>query len=141
MWINYILLAIIGLAAGLAIAGGVFALITSIGVIPQIADVTHTASHVKSYEMAVLTGGVFGSIITTIPFSFSLPVWLMGIFGLFSGIFLGCLATALAEALNVTAIFSRRLNLHTGLPWIVLSMAAGKAIGSLVYFYRHYHSF
>ena len=141
MWTDYIILAVIGLSGGFAIAGGVFALITSIGVIPQIADVTHTASYVRTYEMSVLAGGVLGSIATTIPFSLSLPVWVMGIAGIFSGVFLGCLATALAEALNVTAIFTRRLNLHTGLPWIVLSMALGKTIGSLIYFYRHYHPF
>ena len=48
MWTDYIILAVIGLSGGFAIAGGVFALITSIGVIPQIADVTHTASYVRS---------------------------------------------------------------------------------------------
>ena len=123
----------------MAIAAGVFALITKIGIIPRLADFTHTTAHVTSYEMVVLCGALFGNILTTFPFSLSLPVWIMGIFGLFSGIFVGCLATALAEALNVTAVFTRRLRLHTGIAWIVLAMALGKVFGSLIYFIRGYN--
>lgn len=138
MWTN-LLLIIIGLSSGFAIAGGIFALITKIGVIPQMADVTHTAQYVTTYEMAVLGGGVTGTCLTVFPISLSLPVWVIGIFGISSGIFVGCLATALSEALNVTAIFTRRLRLHTGIACIVLSMAIGKVLGSLVYFYRSYY--
>lgn len=138
MWINNLLLIIIGIGSGMAIAAGVFALITKVGVIPQIADVTRTREHVTTYEMAVLAGAVFGNYATVFPVSLSLPTWIMGIFGIFSGIFTGCLATALAEALNVTAVFTRRLRLHTGIAWIVLSMALGKLFGSLIYFFRGY---
>lgn len=140
MWIENLLLAIIGICSGVAIAGGVFALITKVGVIPQIADVTKTKSHVTTYEMAVLAGALFGNFVTVFPISLSLPTWVMGIFGIFSGIFTGCLATALAEALNVTAVFTRRLRLHTGIAWIVLAMALGKVLGSLIYFLNGYHS-
>ena len=138
MWINNLLLIIIGLGGGMAIAGGTFALITKVGIIPQIADVTKTAKYVTTYEMSVLGGALVGNYVTIFPISLSLPVWTMCIFGIFSGIFVGCLATALAEALNVTAVFTRRLRLHTGIAWIVLSMALGKIFGSLVYFYRSY---
>lgn len=139
MWINNLLLIIIGIGSGMAIAAGVFALITKVGVIPQIADVSRTREHVTTYEMAVLAGAVLGNYVTVFPISLSLPTWIMGIFGIFSGIFTGCLATALAEALNVTAIFTRRLRLHTGIAWIVLSMALGKLFGSLIYFFRGYN--
>ena len=138
MWINNLLLIIIGLGSGMAIAGGTFALITKVGIIPQIADVTKTAKYVTTYEMAVLFGAITGNYATTFPISLSLPVWAIGILGTFSGIFIGCLATALAEALNVTAVFTRRLRLHTGIAWIVLSMALGKVFGSLIYFLRNY---
>lgn len=139
MWANNLLLIVIGIGSGMAIAAGVFALITKVGVIPQIADVTHTAAYVTTYEMAILAGALFGNYVTIFPISLSLPTWVMGIFGIFSGIFVGCLATALAESLNVTAIFTRRLRLHTGIAWIVLSMALGKIFGSLIYFFRGYN--
>ena len=138
MWIENLLLVFIGFGGGMAIAAGTFALITTIGVIPQITDVTKTAKYVTFYEMAVLGGAVVGNYLTTFPISLSLPSWILGIFGIFGGIFIGCLATALAEALNITAIFTRRLRLHTGIAWIILSMALGKVLGSLIYFLRSY---
>lgn len=139
MWINNLVLILIGLSGGMAIAGGTVALVTKIGVIPQIADVTKTIKYVTTYETAVLLGALVGNYTTIFPISLSLPIWTMGIFGVFSGIFIGCLATALAEALNVTAVFTRRLRLHTGIAWIILSMALGKVFGSLIYFFRMYY--
>ena len=139
MWIDNLLLVIIGLGSGVTVAGGVFALITTIDIVPRMADVTHTAKYVTSYEMAVLAGGVFGNHLSTFPISLSLPVWTVGLYGLCSGIFVGCLAVALAEALNVTAIFTRRLRLHKGIALIICSMAIGKTLGSLLYFYNEYY--
>ena len=142
MWTNTLLinifLVVIGLGSGTAIAAGVFALITKIGVIAQIAKKTKTTAYVTSYETAVLFGGVTGTLFTIFNFSLALPIAIILIGGLSYGIFLGCLATALAEALDVTAIFTRRLKLHKGLPFIVLSMALGKSLGSLLYYIRFY---
>ena len=60
-----------------------------------------------------------------------LPVQIHG-----TGIFVGCLAVALAEALNGTAIFARRAKLQMGLSFIVLSVAVGKVLASLLQFYN-----
>jgi stage V sporulation protein AB len=54
--------------------------------------------------------------------------------GLTQGIFVGCLAVSLAEALNGTAIFSRRVKLKYGLNFIILSVALGKMMASLIQF-------
>lgn len=134
-----VILSVLGLAGGFSIAGGIFAAITAIGAIPQISHVTSTQKYVKSYETAVILGGIAGNIITIFNVNPFLPVWFMTIFGLGSGIFVGCLATALAEALNVDTIFTRRLRLHTGIQWVILSLALGKAVGSLLYFFRGYY--
>lgn len=142
MWTNpiitNILLITIGLGSGASIAAGIFALITKIGVIPQIANRTKTTPYVRAYEMTILAGGITGTILTIFDFSFTLPIIVITFAGLCYGIFLGCLATALAESLNVTAIFTRRLKLHKGIPWIVLSMALGKTLGSLIYYIHFY---
>ena len=42
MWAREVLLAVIGLSAGLIVAGGLFAFIASLGVVSDIADRTHT---------------------------------------------------------------------------------------------------
>ena len=131
-------LAIIGIASGSAIAAGIFALIPKIGVVAQIANKTKTTAYITSYETAVLLGGITGTLFTIFHFSITLPSITILIAGLSYGIFLGCLATALGEALDVTAIFTRRLKLHKGIPFIVLSMALGKTLGSLIYYIRLY---
>ena len=54
--------------------------------------------------------------------------------GFFSGIFVGCLALAIAEMLNTIPIFSRRIGFRHGLGIAILFVALGKLAGSLLYF-------
>ncbi len=56
-------------------------------------------------------------------------------FGLFSGIFVGCMVMALAEILNVIPIFTRRIKVTSGLSFIIISIALGKIIGSWFQFF------
>ena len=51
------------------------------------------------------------------------------------GVFVGSLAVSLAEVINVVPIFMRRARLKQGLSFFLLALAAGKLIGSLVYFF------
>ena len=64
-------------------------------------------------------------------FSLRIPAGLAGfsIFNLFGGIFIGCLAGALAETLQVMPILSRRLGIRTWLPYVIAAAALGKALG------------
>ena len=59
---------------------------------------------------------------------------LIGGYALCTGIFVGVLAMALTEVLNVLPILLRRTRLTKGLPWLILAFALGKVVGSLVYF-------
>ena len=134
MWIRQIVLAAIGLSSGVLVAGGLFGFIVSLGVVSDFADRTHTANKIILYENAIMLGGTLGNImyIYQIPLG-RVPV-LLGIFGLFSGIFVGCWAMALAEILNVFPIFVRRMKIVKCLPYLILGTAIGKGIGSLIYF-------
>ena len=58
----------------------------------------------------------------------------LGIFGLCSGIFVGCLVMSLAETLKALPVISRRIRLAVGLQYVILSVALGKLFGCLVYF-------
>ena len=60
---------------------------------------------------------------------------IINIVGLFTGIFAGCLAGALAEVVNIIPIFSRRIKLRKGFPYMVKAAAVGKCIGCLIQFY------
>ena len=135
--IGKIILAITGIGAGFIISAGVFALITSTGIITRFADKTHTAKSIQLYETIVIAGGILWNIFWIMESHFKFtgqPAKIFqGIMGLCQGIFVGCLAVALAEALNGTA---RRAKLQMGLSFIVLSVAVGKVLASLLQFYN-----
>lgn len=118
------------------VAGGLFGFIVSLGVVSDFADRTRTADKVILYENMIMLGGTLGNLIYIyqIPIVFPGAVVLTSIFGLLAGIFTGCWAMALAEILNVFPIFVRRAKLVKCIPYLILSIALGKGIGSIIYF-------
>lgn len=130
MLIKYIILILIGLAGGLSIAGGTFAFIVMIGVLPRLAGKTHTAWASWQYENMVIAGGLIGNILYLFPMHVPVGYVGLGLFGVFTGIYVGCFAMALAEVLNIIPIFSRRIKLKAGLAIIISAIAIGKALGS-----------
>ena len=52
----------VGAAAGLVTATGLFALISSIGLINRYADVTDTKEHIMLYEEMIIIGAGLGNI-------------------------------------------------------------------------------
>ncbi len=135
MWAAEVLLAVIGLSAGLIVAGGLFAFIASLGVVSDIADRTHTGSRILLYEDTTILGGIIGNLIFIYRIDIPGGVLLQIVIGLFVGIFVGCWALSLAETLNVFPIFIRRVKLVRCVPYIILGIAIGKGIGSLIYFF------
>ena len=138
MWIRHLFLGFIGLAAGGAVAAGTFAFIIVIGVVPRMIAKCSLAKHTVLFENMIVLGGIMGnlvSVFTGIP----IPVghWILVLFGFCAGIFVGCIAVALAEILNTFPILFRRFQIKEGLPWVMLFMALGKSAGSLYYFLMH----
>lgn len=152
MWIRYILLAVMGFSFGSLAAAGVFTVLTAVGLVPRFGGKTHTNSHVFLYENMIIAGTIIGSF---------LSIWtqycmfgtalkqnamispqvfeiignvLMAVYGVFSGMFIGCLALAIAEMLDSIPILTRRVGFRHGLGIAVLSMAVGKICGSIAYF-------
>ena len=124
----------VGMTSGAIAAAGTFAFIVMIGIFTRLADRTHTSSYVSVYENAIVLGGTIGNIVLI--YNVNLPLSYVGlaVFGVFCGVFVGCLAVALAEVLKVFPVLSRRLALICGLPYIVLSIALGKGVGSFIQF-------
>lgn len=135
MWIRQIVLGVVGISCGFAVAGGMFAFLIALGVVSRFAGKTHTAKYILYYEDAAAIGGILGNLVSI--YEFPIPVGMVGVvsFGLFSGIFTGAWAMALTEIVDTVPIFSRRVRLKTGLPWLILSMAIGRMAGALVYAY------
>ena len=59
----------------------------------------------------------------------------LGIAGLFIGMFVGCLALAIAEMLDSIPIFARRTSFRHGLGTAVLAGAVGKLVGSFYFWH------
>mgnify|MGYP000568657776 FL=1 len=136
MWIRHIFLGLFGFAAGIAIAAGTFAFIIMIGIVPRIAARSKTAKHTLCYENAILLGGLSGDILSVF-LDLQIPGGrpLLILYGFCAGIFVGCVAVALAEILKALPIFFRRVHVKEGLPWLILFMAIGKMLGSYFYFF------
>lgn len=129
-----VFLALIGLASGIAVSAGIFAFIMSLGVIERMADVTHTAKYIRLYETIVFLGAVSGNIFYIYRLNIHMGVIACAVFALLSGTFTGMVAIAIAEILNSIPIMMRRINIHKGLGFIVLSIALGKMVGAFLQF-------
>ena len=135
-----IFLSVIAFLAGAGVSAGVFAFVLVIGVVPRILRC--------SIENVMICGVVAGNISSVLDTAYNLgfanmpkvPVSnicgniIIAIFGLCVGIFVGCIAVALAEILHTFPIIYKRMKLRAGLGIIVISMAIGKALGALYYF-------
>ena len=138
MWIKQIILGILGVSSGFAVAGGMFAFLIALGVVSRFAGKTHTAKYLLYYEDAAALGGILGNLFSI--YWFPVPVGMVGVasVGLFSGIFTGAWAMALTEIVDTVPIFSRRIRLKEGMPWLILSMALGRMAGALLYSYYRF---
>lgn len=138
--VQQILLGIIGLSSGVAVAGGLFSFIVELGVIADFADRTHTGDQILFYEDCVALGGMLGNLFfifrPALNAIIPLPAVLLAIFGLFAGIFTGCWAMALAEILNVFPVFMRRTRIVRYITVLVVCTALGKGLGAWLFFYR-----
>lgn len=159
-----IFMAVLGVGAGFGVSGGVFTTLIAIGLVPRFAGKTHTAKHIFLYEEMVAAGTLSGGLLTVFfPFIRPHEWWgsewtrngsfYQGLFegelypilgmlflllnGLFAGIFVGCLALAIAEMLDSIPIFARRFRFRHGLGIVILGMSLGKTLGSLFYFLKN----
>lgn len=149
------LVGMIGLGAGILVSAGVFTVLLSVGLVPRFAGKTHTGRKIFLYEEMVVLGtltGCFWSVYPEISQQGFRVVWewtgraggeglrenavgiLYILLGVFAGIFVGCLALAIAEMLDSIPILTRRIGYRHGLGMMVLAIALGKMTGSLLYF-------
>lgn len=137
MLIREIFLGIAGMAAGLAVSAGTFAFMIVIGVVPRMIGKCNRAAETLHFENAVIAGGILGNIFSVF-LNLRIPLGSLFLcaYGLSAGIFVGCIAVALAEILNTFPIMFRRTGLKEGLDCVMLMMALGKIAGSLYFFYR-----
>lgn len=134
MW-QQLFLAFLGLCSGMIIAGGVVGLMIGLSIIPRYAGITRTAAQISLYEDMTFLGITFGNLFCLFEPSLPLGTPFLILYGLFSGIFLGAWILALAEIADIFPIFCRRIKLTEGLSAIIISVAAGKSVGCLLFYF------
>lgn len=155
MFLKQVFMGICGLSFGFLASAGVFTVLVSVGLIPRFAGKMHVARKVFALEEAVVLGTLTGGFFSLFSDwgnlgAFVLDRQIFGantdniwkvagnvflvIFGIFAGMFVGCLALAIAEMLNSIPIFTRRIGFRHGLGVAIAAAACGKLIGSLIYF-------
>ncbi|WP_027964513.1 stage V sporulation protein AB [Halalkalibacillus halophilus] len=122
---------IVGLAAGLAVGSGFVAFLTVLGIIPRLMQLSKTKSYLRFYEWAIILGAWAGVFFSFNDFLIPTPYLIEIYIGLLHGIFVGMLAAALTEVLNVFPILTRRLRMEKYLYAFVLAIVLGKISGSL----------
>lgn len=130
-----VIVAISGLSAGLITAAGIFALITSIRIVNRFTIVTRTGKYTHLFENLVIVGVTVGNIMAVYDVVIPWGTIGVGLYGILSGMYVGCFAVALAETIQVIPILVRRGRLKEGMGIIIICMALGKAIGGLFYFF------
>lgn len=150
-WIKQFFLGLVSGSFGVLSAAGVFTVLVAVGLVPRFAGKTHTGRKVILYEEMVIFGtalGCFASVFEQLchvgEFALSqgipIGVWqgignlFLIMYGVFAGMFVGCLALAIAEMLDSIPILSRRIGFRHGMSLAIGAMAAGKICGSLFYF-------
>jgi stage V sporulation protein AB len=128
---NVLFVMFIGLASGLAVGSGFVAFLSVLGIIPRLMQLTKTMKKIRAYEWAVVLGVVSGAGATLWDPVFSFPSFLLIPIGLAEGIFVGMLAAALTEVLNVLPILAKRIGVDGQIVYILMAIVLGKILGSL----------
>ena len=118
--------------AGCATAAGYVAFITLLGVFQKLIEKYKASKYIKLLETVIITGVTSATLIDLFNIKLPFGIWGLVIFNLFGGVFVGCLAGALAETLNIFPILSRRFNIREWLPYVLVAAAIGKACGSII---------
>lgn len=141
-------LAIFGIAAGTLTSAGFFAVITAIGLINRVADVTKTKGYLLFFEEMIILGAVIGTVLSVfdvrldwpwmgeglVPFVTTVATVVFAAIGVVAGMYVGLFVVCLAETTKALPIFIRRVRIGTGLGIVILMIGLGKAIGQLIYY-------
>ncbi|WP_138753446.1 stage V sporulation protein AB [Paenibacillus sinopodophylli] len=127
-----IFVALLGLAGGLAVGSGLVALLIVLDLIPRLAQVAHAYRMSAWFESAVICGSLYWTFADFMDWKLAVPSgFSLSGAGLIDGMFVGMLAAALTEVMNVLPILAKRMNLSAYMVTLVMAMVLGKTLGSL----------
>lgn len=136
------------LSFGFICAAGVFTVLSSVQLVPRFIGKTRSSNEIFLYENMIILGTIIGGVVSIYweyegagtlalgqtQFGSVLGLLLLLAYGVFSGMFVGCLALSIAEMLDSIPIFLKRISWKWGVSLMVGAVALGKILGSLLYF-------
>ena len=127
----------IGFVIFLALSGGIVvgtsfvALLVIFDLIPRLAQLTNSYHLSNVFETALISGALYFTLTDFLDIQLHLPIPpLIGFIGLLNGMFVGMLAAALTEVMNVLPIIAKRLSLSRAMVALMMAMVIGKTVGS-----------
>jgi stage V sporulation protein AB len=140
MGIKVVLVMFVGLGGGIAVGSGLVAFLTVLGIVPRLMQLSKTYSFIRSYEISIILGAVIGGWMNLRNASLSMSPIILAPIGMLAGIFVGMLAAALTEVLNVLPILAKRVGFGEKIIIILMAIVFGKISGSLfhwMYYINH----
>ncbi|MGG3470849.1 stage V sporulation protein AB [Neobacillus pocheonensis] len=131
MTIKIVAIIFLGLASGLAVGSGFVAFLTVLGVIPRLTQLTKTMKMIQHYEWAVVIGALSGVMASLQDPLIAISAYFLIPLGLTGGVFVGMLAAALTEVLNVLPILAKRIRLDGEIVILIMAIVLGKIFGSI----------
>jgi stage V sporulation protein AB len=131
MTVKILFVVFLGLAGGIAVGSGFVAFLTVLGIIPRLTQLSKTMKKIEAYQWGVTFGAVAGGLMSLWDPTFHLPSLLLIPLGAFSGVFVGMMAAALTEVLNVFPILAKRIRIEDRIVLLMMAFVLGKILGSL----------
>lgn len=128
-----------GFSSGMVISTGIVSFITAIGIIPRFVLKSQISKHFYAIGTTIVIAATLGMVWSIEGIRMPMPKLIVGCLAFLFGIFVGCLAMAIAEVMNVMPVMDRRLHIKNGVGLFIIAFAIGKLIGAL--YYWHYPNF
>lgn len=121
----------IGFSSGIIIGGAFIALLTVLGIVARLIQLSKTWKMTRFYTIALLLGTIFGTFISFTYITWHKPLFILVLWGGIQGIFNGMLAAALIEVLQVFPLIAKRVRMEKYLLLFITAIVLGKVLGSL----------
>lgn len=131
--IKQLFMCVLALSGGMLVGTAAAAFVTLLDIIPRLSQVSNTSDKIGIYEITIsisMTATSLGALLGwSIGINYKIFIVLIG-FTL--GAFVGLLASALAEVLNVMPVLFRRVSIEKYIIAVLIAVALGKIIGSFL---------
>lgn len=131
MYRNFALILIV-FSGGIAVGTALASFFTLLDIIPRLAQKTKSSNLIVFYERILISSAVLITAFDFFNVSLFNAKFLLIPIGILLGAFVGLLAAALAEVLNVIPVLERKLKIGKLMQIPLLAISLGKVIGSLV---------